>query len=71
MYLFKFNFNFYMIVRSARMWWPFSRLPDAGGKPFSLVDNDLVRAYLKQGWAVVLYDIRGGGASQGRNKYPW
>ena len=57
--------------RSSRLWWPFSSLRAFGGKPFSMLEFLSVKGYLAEGMAVVLYDVRGSGASFGTNNYPW
>jgi hypothetical protein len=57
--------------RSCRVWWPFSYLRFFGGKPFSLLDQDFISSFLSDGIAVVVYDIRGAGASFGIQSQPW
>lgn len=57
--------------RSLRIWWPFNLLPFFGAKPFSLIDHEYVKGFLDEGCAVVVFDVRGGGASFGTQQYPW
>lgn len=52
-------------TRSLRIHWIFRFLQFFGGKPFSLVDNQFIKAFLDEGLAVVVYDIRGAGGSEG------
>ena len=57
--------------RSCKLWWPFEYLPKFAGKPINLLDQNYLVALLSENIAVVVYDIRGGGASFGRQDYPW
>eukprot|EP01041_Mallomonas_annulata_P005293 gene5293-10586_t len=57
--------------RSCRIQWPFSMLKIFRNLPFSLMDHDILKGFLAEDIAVVIFDVRGGGASMGYNKYPW
>ena len=57
--------------RSFSLWWPFSKLKILGNKPFPGLEFSFVRGFLAENIAVVIYDVRGSGASTGTNKCPW
>lgn len=63
--------NFARYYRSCRLWWPFLSFNLFQGKPFALLEHESVKGFLAEGIAVVVYDVRGSGASLGVCKYPW
>ena len=56
-------------TRSLRIHWIFRYIEFFGGKPFSLVDNQFIKAFLDEGLAVFVYDIRGCGCSEGFSSF--
>ena len=57
--------------RSVQLRFPFNYLPVFGRKPLSLVESVFIGEFLKEGYSVIVYDVRGSGASFGTFAYPW
>lgn len=57
--------------RSAKLHFPWNIFTVFGGKPLSFVEFDFINGYLAEGFAVVIFDVRGSGASTGKHMYPW
>lgn len=57
--------------RSAQLRFPFNYLPVFGRKPLSLVESAFISEFLKEGYSVIVYDVRGSGASFGTFNHPW